>query len=530
MLFAIFLTITVLCNPSTAVKLKQLKRADSATRQKIEVTLARPVDDSTTTHNKDAIHPSALKPTSTSNDEDATIRGTSNIGLAGSMVTSDTMDTFRYLEEQDKDETKETIHIRTANVFFPVLLATVIVNVLTLVVLLIVIPILQSKKWSCFKSAFWVADTHLSRVTNISNRLLTNTKRPNETWAENSPLTTKQHAATTLANIFIPAFTCGAILATAIFLLIPEAVLLIQRSTSSSQTDEIELLRGTIARFGASLMAGFVFPMVLGAVFPRSGEHECGDKCVGCAELTGEDTKKRENTSRTVGMSEEEKDDEEKMINTDVSSESFEETVDTTRQSSTFDTPSALMSGSDTEGDNGNNVQKIDLSGSSNSKLQKIYSLNPSLAITILFGDATYNFFDGIFIGVAFLTCSPAIAVCVTLITVYNEISQHVADYFLLTKCAGVSIPRALLLIFLASIANVLGSMIIVGCNLGELAVGVLLAIAGGIYLHIAASECLPRVYALVDVTRDRLFALGFFIIGALPVGLTLLVEGHCTA
>merc|ERR1711935_246580 len=242
---------------------------------------------------------------------------------------------------------------------------------------------------------------------------------------------------------------------------------------------EIEIFQGTIARFGAALMTGYVFPLVLGALFPRSSEHECDSKCVSSAELTSVDSQKRGPRIKTVNeISEEEKDDEEKMINMDASKESFEEEVDTDdiTRGTTFDSKASTgninMSGSDSEGDN---VQKPT---PNNRTLQKPISPNPQLAITILFGDAVYNFFDGIFIGVAFLTCSNAIAVCVTLITVYNEISQHVADYFLLTKCAGVSIPRALLLIFAASVANVLGAMIIIGCDLGELAIGVLLGVA----------------------------------------------------
>jgi len=152
------------------------------------------------------------------------------------------------------------------------------------------------------------------------------------------------------------------------------------------------------------------------------------------------------------------------------------------------------------------------------------------MASTILLGGATHNFFDGMFIGVAFMTCSNAIAVCITLITIYNEITQQVADYFLLTKCAGISIPRALLLNFASSLSDVIGALLIISSNLGNVAIGVMLAFAAGVYLHISASDCLPRVYSVVKLSRDRWYSVLFFMIGALPIGLTLLKHGHCEA
>lgn len=419
----------------------------------------------------------------TTSNEGATVV-VSPTGHARIRENSLPMDTVRHLEGEE-----ENTHKRSTTPYFPVLLATLIVNVVSLIALLSVIPVLMNTRPSFFKSVFWVANSHLQYFTETargrSSRQIKADK--NATGNISPPLT----------DILIPAYLCGVILATALFLVIPEAVLFIQRGTSSDR-GEIEILPETIARFGAALMTGFMFPLLLGSLFPRSAEHICSDECVASSELTTVAYLKRDVYQKTV---EEEDKDDEASVSTDI------------------------------EGDiNVKNPTKINLEPKY--EKQEKHNINYRLAVSILTGGTTYNFFDGIFIGVAFLTCSKSTAICVTIITIYSEISQQVADYFLLTKCAGVSITRALLLIVAASLADIIGALIIVSLGIQELAIGIFLAFASGVYLHISASECLPRVYSVMKVSskvsRDRWFALLFFIFGAFPIGLSLLHHGHC--
>jgi len=441
------------------------------------------------------------------------------------VTTVDT--TIRHLDEED--EKKETIHKRSTNLFFPVLLATALVNAISLVALLSLIPILTNSKWSCFKSVFWVANEHLQHITEINRQYSSSIYN---TVHENAIEQTAAHRT----NIFVPAISCGAILATAVFLVIPQAIFFIQRGTSSDEDGEIEVLTGTIARFGAALLAGYMFPLVLGAFFPRPCEHVCTNEFVSSSSnVMAMDDQKRDVHQKIVGG--EEKDDDEKRSNGSLrTKDTFDESIDIggglMQEGNTFDTKtnSSTKCGFldiDIEGDiHVQNPTKISYANKYDK--MEIYNLSFRLVIVILFSDATYNFFHGIFIGVAFLTCSNATAVCVTIITIFNELSQQVADYFLLTKYARVSIPSALLLIFATSLATILGAMIIISAGLTELAIGVFLAFASGIYLHISASECLPRVYSVVKGSRDRLFALTFIMFGALPVGLSLLSHGQC--
>ena len=66
--------------------------------------------------------------------------------------------------------------------------------------------------------------------------------------------------------------------------------------------------------------------------------------------------------------------------------------------------------------------------------------------------------------------------------------------------------------------------------GVSDLTIGVILSIASGVYLYIAASECVPRVNAVVKSNTDRLVTVLAFIVGAVPIGLTLLNHSHCEA
>jgi hypothetical protein len=93
-----------------------------------------------------------------------------------------------------------------------------------------------------------------------------------------------------MVEIIIPSFAAGALLATAVFLIIPEGLeLLGGGGSSSSHSDEHEetleeydvaeesthQASGAAWKFGASLLVGFLFPIVLGALFPSHHGREC---------------------------------------------------------------------------------------------------------------------------------------------------------------------------------------------------------------------------------------------------------------
>ena len=130
------------------------------------------------------------------------------------------------------------------------LVACIIVYSFTVVGLLLVIPFLMCKRWHFLKSVFWVADNHLQQSAETTKQC---TEFGRSTIQSEVDDNAKEQAAKLLADISVPSVACGAILATTLFLVIPESILQIQRATSSDE-GEIEILSGTISRFGASLM------------------------------------------------------------------------------------------------------------------------------------------------------------------------------------------------------------------------------------------------------------------------------------
>jgi zinc transporter ZupT len=80
----------------------------------------------------------------------------------------------------------------------------------------------------------------------------------------------------------------------------------------------------------------------------------------------------------------------------------------------------------------------------------------------------------------------------------------------------------------LSGFSVMLGAVIILALELSEVVTGSLLSMSAGVYIYIAATECVPRIQAAQKDAKDTLMFLLCFIIGAVPIGLVLLNHGHC--
>ncbi len=126
----------------------------------------------------------------------------------------------------------------------------------------------------------------------------------------------------------------------------------------------------------------------------------------------------------------------------------------------------------------------------------------------IILGDFMHNLVDGIFIGFGFLNCGKTMGWSITAATVYHEIAQELADYLVLVDpFQGDLAPLPTLsLNFVSGMSVILGVLISVGSGSNnDFWHGLLLAFGAGVYLQIAAAECMPRVS--VSATSSRLRA-----------------------
>mmetsp|Transcript_11395 Transcript_11395/g.21320 ORF Transcript_11395/g.21320 Transcript_11395/m.21320 type:complete len:120 (+) Transcript_11395:800-1159(+) len=63
---------------------------------------------------------------------------------------------------------------------------------------------------------------------------------------------------------------------------------------------------------------------------------------------------------------------------------------------------------------------------------------NWGLVLSNFFWDSFHNFCDGVFVGAGLSLCEKNTAYTMVTITLYHEVAQKLADYFLLTRRAGL--------------------------------------------------------------------------------------------
>ena len=367
---------------------------------------------------------------------------------AASSATKFASRPYRHLEVDDPDGD----HDDESKPWGLVIGFTLLVNLATLSGVAFLIPMLSRKARAWVKSGF--GKDPLPEITAPSKNKV---------------------AETNFLDIAIPSFASGALLATSVFLIIPEGLYLIQSFIGEKEEDDHrrflegdeeedgdehsgEFTPDAIWRFGASLLGGFMLPMLFDFLFPRNSDHFEGD---GCDEVDFQE---------------------------DLEGAKAEADTKTTRK------------------------------------------INKGLVLSIILGDAFHNFCDGIFIGVALTLCDLKTAYVIVGVTLYHEVAQELADYFLLTKHGGLTPAVALGFNFLAGLSCMVGGLTVLAIDVSNMSIGVILSISSGVYLYIACCECLPRVSEVVTSSKQRLFSMAMFIVGVVPIGLALLNHSHCEA
>ena len=336
----------------------------------------------------------------------------------------------------------------------------------------------------------------------------------------------------------IPGFATGALISTVVFLLIPEALELLNSSSEDVdhsghdhrflQEDlDHDHSSGPAWKFGVAFLCGFLFPLLLGGCFP---DH---------------DDVRREETSATDESQEPNFQMVQDLINNSLiqkDSDSEEAGTDDSAavaslahilQSDATVTVEVAEDGNSrsTDDDEHRNSSERHLAEKPLAAVVEKATRPPSvrrvgnrsLAASILLGDFLHNFCDGIFLGTAFLLCDSALGWTVVVATVYHELAQEIADFTILVTHCNFSIVKALLANFVVGFSVVIGAVLVAWMEFSRPSVGLILALSSGVYVHIGAVECVPMI------DKDKIMvAFLCFVLGAVPIGLVLLNHSHC--
>ena len=378
-----------------------------------------------------------------------------------------------------------------------------------------------------------------------------------------------------LQHLVVPSFAVGALLATAVFLIIPEALNLLGGEAHSEEghrfrrqlamtvirslaegSNETEHAEGeehseeeeeheeesasansesqVAWKFGAAFLGGFIFPILLGVIFPEpevlQAQLEAEEETKKLKELDG----LVDPTDKVIEDAREVKTDD------DAPGTDGHNGFDVDAPPGDDDKASGTMASNGTKGTTTVTAGTTGASMvvASNEIPSIVRTKNIPLAGSILIGDFFHNLADGFFIGSAFLLCSKSIGWTLVATTIYHEIAQEIADYVLLTTHCGLTIIEALVLNFLSGSSVMLGVVIILSVDLDGPAIGSILAVSAGVYVYIAVGECVPRVQDVLrkanthhsEKVRYTMIFFLCFVFGAVPIGLVLLNHEHCEA
>eukprot|EP00438_Fugacium_kawagutii_P019877 Skav226850 [mRNA] locus=scaffold455:66018:67620:+ [translate_table: standard] len=81
---------------------------------------------------------------------------------------------------------------------------------------------------------------------------------------------------------------------------------------------------------------------------------------------------------------------------------------------------------------------------------------------------------------------------------------------------------------FFSGTSVLIGTAVVLSAEVDDSTIGLILAFGGGVYLHLGATDCLPKLYDPKLTFVQRLAAFSAFILGAILIGLILIGHEHC--
>ncbi len=116
------------------------------------------------------------------------------------------------------------------------------------------------------------------------------------------------------------------------------------------------------------------------------------------------------------------------------------------------------------------------------------------LAAINLIGDAVHNFIDGVLIAASYLS-SPTLGLATTAAVLLHEIPQEFGDFGVLIH-SGLGVRKAVLLNLASASVSILGAALtlVLGAVAGNAITAVLLPVAAGGFVYIAAADLIPEL------------------------------------
>jgi hypothetical protein len=112
--------------------------------------------------------------------------------------------------------------------------------------------------------------------------------------------------------------------------------------------------------------------------------------------------------------------------------------------------------------------------------------------------------------------------------SVYHEIAQEIAYYYMLAKHCNLLMRLALLFNFIGGLSVMIAGVLVLALDINQMISGCILTVGAGVYVHIAAIKCFPRAIQSHTCVKDKMVSLLAFTIGAVPIGLVLFNHFHC--
>lgn len=129
----------------------------------------------------------------------------------------------------------------------------------------------------------------------------------------------------------------------------------------------------------------------------------------------------------------------------------------------------------------------------------------------VIFGDTIHNFLDGVAIAAGFLI-APPLGLLVALGTFLHETPHEIADFAILMK-SGFTKAKAFWANFFSALSTIPGAFLtFYYAESVENGVGILLSIAAGLFLYVAATDFLPELTHEHEKTSTH-WEQGFFLL-----------------